>query len=141
FSNRKEVANFIGNLGERLTQAEFAGELKDTYKLVGETSEGYQGIPGLGTVGKWIKENGTDFFARPTYGTEIYEAPEEDPLALYTLALAPARKMVKKERQVITGFDCTAETPFKSIRMTAYPSYENLPHAVAVIVFVFSKKD
>ncbi|HYS96732.1 MAG TPA: hypothetical protein VEL08_09420 [Chthoniobacterales bacterium] len=25
--------------------------------------------------------------------------------------------------------------------MTAYPSYENLPHAVAVIVFVFSKKD
>jgi len=25
--------------------------------------------------------------------------------------------------------------------MTAYPSYENLPHAVAVIVFAFSKKN
>jgi hypothetical protein len=72
---------------------------------------------------------------------ETYEAPENDPLGLYSLALSSPRKMVTKQRQVIAGFDCTAETPFKSVRMTAYPSYENLPRAVTVIVFVFSKKE
>lgn len=141
FSNKQEVWDFISRLGEQLTRAAFTGELKDAYKLVAETSEGYQGIPGLESVGQWIKENGADFFARPTYVTETYEAPEDDPLGIYRLALSSERRMVKKQRRVIGGFDCTADTPFKSVRMTAYPSYENLPHAVAVIVFVFSKKD
>jgi hypothetical protein len=49
--------------------------------------------------------------------------------------------MVQKQRTVISGVDCTAQTPFKSVRITAFPTYENLPHAVAIIVLVFSKKD
>lgn len=133
--------DFISRLGEQLTRAAFTGELKDAYKLVAETSEGYHGIPGLESVGQWVKENGADFFAKPTFATETYETPEDDPFGIYSLALSSKRKMVKKQRRVIGGFDCTAETPFKSVRMTAYPSYENLPHAVAVIVFAFSKKD
>ncbi len=139
FATRQEVSSFIARLGDRLNNATFTSELRDSYKLVGETSDGYQGIPGLGSVGQWVKENGTDFFAKPTYATETYEAPEDDYLGL-RLAFEP-RKMVKKKREVIAGFDCTAETPFKSVRITAYPNYENLQHAVAVIVFVFSKKE
>ena len=145
FSNKQDVWDFITKLGEQLTGAAFTGELKDAYKLVAETSDAYQGIPGLGRVGQWVKENGADFFAKPVHTVETYEAPDDDPFAIYssalTSALTPQRKMVKKQRWVITGVDCTAETPFKSVRMTAFPSYENLPHAVAVIVFVFSKKD
>ena len=88
-----------------------------------------------------MKENGADFFAKPEYRTESYEAPADDLLYGRILGLSGERRMVTKQRQVVVGFDCTAETPFKSIRITAYPAYENLPHAVAVIVFVFSKKD
>ncbi len=122
FSDRKEVLSFIGNFGDRLVQGKFTGQLKDSYKLVAEMSDGYPGIPGLGVVGQWVKENGADFFATPMYETETYEAPEEDLLGMYRLG--GQRKMVKKQRRVIAGFDCTAETPFKSVRLTAYPSYE-----------------
>ena len=65
-------------MGEQLKGAVFTSELKDTYKLVTESSETYQQIPGLGTVGQWVKENGADFFAKPTYVTESYEAPADD---------------------------------------------------------------
>jgi hypothetical protein len=78
FSNRKEVSQFISEMGEQLKGAVFTSELKDTYKLVTESSETYQQIPGLGTVGQWVKENGADFFAKPTYVTESYEAPADD---------------------------------------------------------------
>jgi hypothetical protein len=141
FSNRKEVSQFITKMGEQLKRAVLTSELKDAYKLVTETSETYQQIPGLGTVGQWIKENGADFFAKPTYVTERYEAPADDPLGMYRLGFPEERKMVTKQRQVIAGFDCTAEVPFKSVRITAYPTYENLPYAVAALVFVFSKKE
>jgi hypothetical protein len=60
---------------------------------------------------------------------------------MYRLGFPGERQMVTKQRQVIGGFDCTAETPFKSMRITAYPNYENLPYAVAVMVFIFSKKE
>jgi len=147
FSNKEEVLEFITKLGEQLTRVAFASELKDAYKLTTATSETYQGIPGLEGVGQWVKENGADFFAKPTHVLKTYEVPEEDPYyygAVFGSALnpslSPQRKMVKKQIWVIAGVDCTAQTPFKSVRITAFPNYQNLPHAVAVIVFYLLEK-
>jgi len=138
FCTKEEVSHFLQSLGERMKGASFFSDLKDSYRLETELSETYEGIPDLGPIGKWVKEKGGDFFATPITGTEQYEVT--DPFETY-LRPATLTKPVMATREVITSFDCTAETPYKAIRVTAYPLYENLPHAVAVIVFVFSKRD
>jgi hypothetical protein len=60
---------------------------------------------------------------------------------MYLRPGAQPDKPIMATREVVSGFDCTAETPFKSVWITAYPLFENLPHAVATVVLVFSKRD
>jgi Caspase domain len=140
FCTREEVESFLNSLGEHVRSAQFSADLTDSYRLEAELLQTYDGVPDLGPIGTWIKEKGAGFFAVPLYTTETYEM--EDPIAsIYLRPTVGGNKPVLQTRQVVSGFDCTATVPFKGIRITAHPLFENLPHAVGMVLFVFSKKD
>jgi hypothetical protein len=144
YCTKEQVASFFSSLASNLKDAHFSSDLKDSYELVTETSETFQGIPGLSAIGTWVKEKGSDFFAKPTYSTETYE--EIDPFSVYGTSFSSPigstkPQMITRTREIVTGVASTADAPYRSIRITARPLFENLPHAVAAIVFVFSKRD
>lgn len=148
FCTREEALTFLKRLGERLGAMSFSSELKETYDVRSDISDSYEGIPGLSNVARWLTDNGGDYFAKVGMKSESYETEEivqpsfgSFGVVGLTTAFEPKTRTVTRYRQVPDSFDCTAECPLKSIRLTALPRFDNLPHAVAVVVFVFSKRD
>ena len=141
FCTKEQVAEFLTNFAARVKSEKFLSDLKESYRLVAETSDRYDGIPNLAPIGTWIKDKGADFFAKPIFSTETYEVQDDPLFSIYLRPGARRDKPIMATREVVSGFDCTAETPFKSVWITAYPLFKNLPHAVATVVLVFSKRD
>lgn len=114
-------------------------------------------IPNAVEIGQWLdKNNGESFFAIPSYETITYfkeeyiEVPKKPYgtmgsfAALSALGLFDSKdyklEKIEKERQVIDGFEYTAESPFRSLKLQFKPKYSALENYCFIIVIVFSRK-
>lgn len=100
-------------------------------------------VPKLNLIGKWLNDNKHDYFAKPTIVTETYEEEVEDLSTLSSVAIGLGynrpKKIVKKTRNVISGYTATYDYPHKVIKITMKPKYENLQWYNCSILVMTSK--
>lgn len=147
YCTQAEFLEYLQLLKGELKSAQFSGSLEKLYKLSLEThrveSETDFFISNRKSLGKWLKDNTADYFARPTYRSEIYEEEVLDYRTKIPALAAeiPKTKKVSKSREVLSGFTLTAEVPYHETKIVAQPLFLNIPYIVCVSTFIFSKKE
>lgn len=138
FCTKQEADRFFADLKDSLQNGKLPGELAQMYGLEVEFQASYPAGLNTAAIGTWLKKSEGDFFAKITYRTEEYtETRDRD---VFRIPIYQT-KTVTRTRSVVSGFDSTAETPYKIVNIRATPAFENLPNARVTIVFVFSKKE
>ncbi|QUI70957.1 caspase family protein [Pseudoalteromonas sp. M8] len=117
-------------------------------------------IPNSTEIGRWIHKNNKEgLFAKPSYSTQKYfeeeyvEVPRKP--NTYRSALASLTALtafgldddkdyklekIEKERQVIDGFEFTAEAPIRSLKFHFRPKHAALDNYCLTIVLLFSRR-
>lgn len=104
-------------------------------------ADGYE-VPNPKAIGLWLDKNQGDNFAKATYKQEEYEAEEpfyQRGLFGASIGIVPQYRTVTKYRKVVSGFDSTADIPFKSVHLIAEPTLHNIPWWKWHCVFIVSK--
>lgn len=117
-------------------------------------------IPNATEIGRWIHKNNKErLFAKPSRSTETYfedeyvEIPRKPSkyrdafasiTALAALGLSDDKdyklEKIEKERQIIDGFEYTAESPLRSLKLHFRPRHAALDNYCLTIVVLFSRR-
>lgn len=97
-------------------------EIRDLYNLDINFIEDNNSLPGVKTIGKWLKENNHDFFATPYY-TETYDEYVGEPVTY------------------LSGYQLSIEeSPFKAISIEILSKFPNLKSYQCNIALLISKR-
>jgi hypothetical protein len=121
YVDNKGALNAIDFVRREFQSFTLSPELKDLYKFEIDFLQEYRFISNSKAIGRWLRDNKNDYFAKPMY--EMRMDPETG-----------------EEYRLIVGFDLTFETPFKAILMDVNSLYPNLTSYQCCIVFLVSKK-
>ncbi|PBQ31368.1 hypothetical protein CNR22_06190 [Sphingobacteriaceae bacterium] len=113
-----KAIDFVQKEFESIT---ISGELSGLYKLEVSLLQDYDSIPSIIAIGKWLKDNKNDYFARLVYEERVdFDSGEE-----YTS---------------LTGFELKFDTPYKAILIDINRLYPNLTSYQCGVAFLISKK-
>jgi len=133
----RQVADFKKNIEEN----NLLGEVMPMFDVVKQFRDDYS-VPKAEILGKWAKDDIRGFFVAPTYISESYEAPVDNPFASITRLVnggAP-EKTVTKHRQVIDGVKTQIKgLPFCAVFVEFLPKLPNLKKYSAWIACFLSK--
>lgn len=133
----QQVADFKKNIEER----NLLGEIMPMFDVVKQFRDDYS-VPKAEILGKWAKDDIRGFFVAPTYTTESYEAPVDNPLASITRLMngGVPEKTVTKYRQIIDGVKIKIKgLPFCAVFVEFLPKLQNLKKYSAWIACFLSK--
>lgn len=117
-------------------------------------------IPNSTEIGRWIHKNNKEgLFAKPSFSTQTYfkeeyvEVPRKPSRYIGAIASLSALtafgldddkdyklEKIEKERQVIDGFEYTAESPLRSLKLYFRPKHAALDNYCLTIVVLFSRR-
>jgi len=117
-------------------------------------------IPNSTEIGRWIHKNNKEgLFAKPSHSTQTYfkdeyvEAPRKPRRSRGAFAALSALtafgldddkdyklEKIEKERQIIDGFEYTAESPLRSLKLHFRPRHAALDNYCLTIVVLFSRR-
>lgn len=113
-------------------------------------------------IGRWLSKNSdSNYFPKPTYDTETYFEEEYKKLpkkpgratdifgSLYSIKQSLELddesdyklETIEKKREYVDGFEYTAESPFRGLRLIFKPKYSSIENYALTIALIFSRKD
>ncbi|MFC5528343.1 caspase family protein [Cohnella yongneupensis] len=153
FCTEVDVLKIMGEIKEQIEKYSFPTNFTNIYdveihpfKTLENKRLTEPNVPKLNLIGKWLKDNKHDYFAKPNINVETYIEEQEEPsfaTALFNFGLnkSEKKKNVTKTREIITGYSTTYEYPYKAIRIIAKPKYENLQWYNCSLLFITSKNN
>lgn len=121
-------------------------DIRDLFSAVVETAKDFQGLSGLGEIGKWLNENKQEYFARVLTRVEEYQGYENDSftnvLRNFGVNAGDQPKKVTKTRSVISGYEPMWDKPsFWRIALVLNTKFPNVPTFRLNILYLFSRLD
>ena len=138
YVEQETAFGILNNVFNNLANSKLSDELNSLYeiKLTNadiNTSANTFGILEQKNIGKWLKENKHDLFAKPIYKEEEYTTTKKVPIKSWATIISGRydqyeEKEVTKTREVISSFIPTIEQPFYMIKMylKPLPKYQNI---------------
>jgi len=116
-------------------------ELREIYSPELEFFASYPDLPNEKTIGAWLERNKHgEYFAEPTYRTELYDAPPPAVGGHLTSIMMHLNPPAKRTRLVLTGITSSLEgMPFKAFCLTLHPKLINLVRFRFWLTFLISK--
>jgi Caspase domain len=122
-------------------------EIADLFKVEIESAKSVNGLPGVGEIGKWLRDNNREYFGRVVTRSEEYEEYENSfmgTIAAMNLAYGSAEKpkKIKKYKEVISGYELIWDKPsFWRVGLMLNTQFPNVPTFKLNILYLFSKLD
>lgn len=142
YVNKEQASSIVQSMQESLSQYIASYELIEIYSPEKEFFDSYPNLPNERSIGVWLERNKFgEYFAEPTYGTEIYDAPPSFLDSSIDSLLAGFNLPTKKTRKVLTGITSSLRgMPFQTFCLTLHPELHNLALYRAWLTFLISKK-
>ena len=109
---------------QQFEKLELDSEISDLFNMEIRFVLDHQTIPGVRTIGTWLKDNNNEFFASPKYEEEFFEEYDIVP------------------RMVLTGYKFLIEdAPFSAVRIEITSKFPNLKSYQCNVALLISKKE
>ncbi len=121
-------------------------ELNELYEvtcLICSSNDRTFNIEKSSEIGKWLKNNENNFFAKPTYKEETYKKMVPVKNMFSIIAGSYDEKEVIATRTVVDAFNVNFDTPLYALRLYIKPkeNYQNIRPFDVTMVFLISKVD
>lgn len=120
YIDKEGALKSISLLKDKFKYIKLNNEISDLFDCEITFLNEYKEVPQTIVIGKWLKKNKNDFFARIIYEDRYDEETDE-------------------EYSIMSGFDLSFETPFKAIQIQINSLFPNLPSYQSNIVFLISR--
>lgn len=130
---KSEAEDTLLRIRERTKEISFT-ELEGLYEFnvyFGEEFSNDTDTAGEEIIGKWLNNEGGDFFARPTW---------REPRKRSAVELAVLGLYAPEEKRSIDGFVTTDSLQYDRILIRARPKFQNLSHWELALVFLWSTR-
>ncbi|MEL7639853.1 MAG: caspase family protein [Solidesulfovibrio sp.] len=140
YASKDEVLSLFKTIQNELPKIALDAQIKKIFTLQHVFLDHARDIPKQDVIGRWIAEQSKkeNIFARIKTKNESYETETVDRNILSVYYGTP--RTVTRYRDVTSGFESTAATPYVGVQIIAKSSYVNLPWYVCIILFLLSKK-
>ncbi|MGY6237080.1 caspase family protein (plasmid) [Burkholderia ambifaria] len=138
-----QAIQHASNFKLKIEGDDILGELLPLFEVV-KTFRGDYSVPQAAALGKWAKGDDRGFFAAPTYTTEAYDAPADNPFGAVARMMnhGVPEKTVTKHRSVISGVVTQVKgIPFASVFIEFLPKLPNLEKYAAWLACFLSKRE
>ncbi len=155
----EEASSNIEQIRDNLKTEFWPNDIDMLFDVEQTETESTRNIPNSVEIGRWIhKQTEDNFFAEPSYETRKYfkdeyvEIPKKPSknrgifgsishnLSAFGLDDTDYQlEKVEKNQQVINGFNYTAESPFRSLKLQFKPKHSALENYCFTIVLLFSR--
>jgi len=141
YSTEEDVKELLGEITECVTSFSLNTEIKDLFRINTTFEHAVYDLPNRAEIGRWLKQNEHDFFAKEEYESVAYEE-EQKPNPMGGLkSYFEGNKIITKYKKTLCGFKHTVMLDYKSMTISFLPQHPNLQQYGAVIAFLVSKKD
>lgn len=131
----------VQSIHDGLSQYIQSYELLEIYSPEKEFFDSYPELPNERSIGAWLERNKHgEYFAEPTYRTELYDAPPSLIGSSLDLMMPQFNMPTKKTRKVLTGVTSSLRgMPFQAFCLTLRPELLNLALYRFWLTFLISK--
>ncbi|MGC4016076.1 MAG: caspase family protein [Luteolibacter sp.] len=143
YCNEDQLRVALQQIKEICENFKGSSEISEIFSIATESfNEPPDYTPDLKSVGKWIEQNGDDYFAEAAKTKEPYEETIYEPLTAIQKAVGvtPTSKKVSRLRDAISGYFLTEDAPFKILEMDFDPNFNNIGRYSFFMCFIFSKR-
>lgn len=140
YASSKELEELLIEVKGKLDAITLKDTLADLFEVKSIGSGNLYDLPNKLAIGKWLQDNKIDEFAKPTFDTQSYE----EQIPRYSMSLTDMLtrpRTVTKYRDVLDGYQLTAEAKYSAFLVKFIPNLENLQHYELLLPFIFSKKE
>lgn len=146
YLNDEEILEAIEQLLKVTQRFTPSQDIADLFVVEVETAKSVTGLPKVGEIGKWLRDNSREFFGRVVIRSEEYEDYENtlaSVLASTAFAYGAERpQKIKKYRDVVQGYELIWDKPsFWRIGLILNTQLPNIPTFKLNILYLFSKLD
>ena len=156
YCTKEEAFSNINILKDKLMTARWGKPIGEIFNI--ELIEYQYTIPNVIKIARWVQEHKSDgFFIEPRYAEETYFEEEyievpKNPKNRTSLFMQTALshlyrekdyklEKIEKIRQVLSGIEYKAETPFEALHIKYMPKENSIDNYSLMIVIIFSRKD
>lgn len=141
YVTQEQASSIVQSMRDSLSQYIPSYELIEIYSPDKEFFDSYPELPNERSIGVWLERNKFgEYFAEPTYGTELYDAPPSLFGSSLDSLMAGFNLPTKKTRKVLTGITSSLSgMPFQTFCLTLRPELPNLVLYRAWLTFLISK--
>lgn len=147
YLNDEEILEAIEQLLKATHRFTPSQDIADLFIVEVETAKSVTGLPKLGEIGKWLRDNNREFFGRVVTRSEEYEDYENSitrAMASMNIAYGTSEKpkKIKMYKEVVTGYELIWDKPsFWRIGLMLNTQLPNIPTFKLNILYLFSKLD
>lgn len=162
FCSKEEAIKNIGLIKELLSHSNWSDQILSMFEIEIGNIDHASSIRNGVEIGRWLSRNSdANYFAEPTYDTETYFEEEYKKLpkkpsratdmlgGLYAMRRSLGLddeneyklEKIEKTRRFIDGFEYTAESPFRGLKLHFKPKYSSIENYALTIALVFSIKN
>jgi len=151
YVEQEKAFEVLNNIFNNLANSKLSGELNSLYEIKltkadVNVSANTFGVLEQKNIGKWLKENKHDLFAKPVYQKEEYTTTVKVPIKSLATIISGRyeqydEKEVTKTREVISSFAPTIKQPFYMIKLylNPLPEYQNIKPFDLTCICLMSK--
>ncbi len=141
YLTKDQALALINRLKERLTNLTLNQDLTELYDLEVEFFDNYEKILNKNVIGKWLDDNGSEFFAKSLH-IRVRKDGLTGILDTYRLYADSYRKMNEEDyKWERNGFELEVEVPYKTIVINLNSKFPNVDSYTARIVYLISQKN
>ncbi len=162
FCSEVEAFKNIALVNDLLKREKWPDQILKIFDVEVEMIEHASTIKNSRDIGRWLsQESGLNYFAVPTYDSEIYHEEEYRKIPrkpsrsmgvlgeLYSLRESLGLEgeseykleKIEKTRKFVDGFEYTAASPYRGVQVIFKPKYASVENYAITIVLIFSRKD
>lgn len=162
FCSKEEAVKNIGIIKELLIKPNWPDQILSMFEIEIGSIDHAGAIRNSIEIGRWLNKNSdANYFAEPTYDTETYFEEEYKKLpkkpgratdrlgGLYSIRRSLGLddeneyklEKIEKTRRFVDGFEYTAESPFRGLKLHFKPKCSSIENYALTIALVFSRKN
>lgn len=143
YCTEDEVEQVLSSIRDSVENYTIPDSLKSLYELStsfknNETPHYDEFLPNEDVIGKWVDKNKEAFFCKPYLEKESYEKEIIDRSA-FTSFFDAKYRTVTKYRDVISGYENTANLSYDLIEIDSEPQLPNIPKMRCTVAIIISK--
>ncbi|ULT58714.1 caspase family protein [Neobacillus drentensis] len=143
----EEAYELLKQVRETIFNYEYNQDITSLYEVTAFDIDSYSDLPKINVIGEQLSKE-EDYFVQIEYKNINVKVEITNPLQSSLLRLShsltgtqPEKKYRMIEKEVVSNFSVTEESPFYRIKINLEPRFPNLPGFTATIVAAFSKKE